>query len=436
MNLSNLSFAGLPPIDVPFRYFIVAPVFVIAMAILVLFYGEELWTDRWESSILALTHGFTLGFIASIMMGALFQLLPVVGGISFAKPRLIATICHSLHTLGTISLIVGFLSNNTTFQVIAVIFLGVGFIIYLSCIIRLLLKNSLKNETLHGIKLAILALIATITLGTLIQSKIIGFEFINWDKSLINLHATWGLAGWVGLLIIAISFQIIPMFHVAPNFPKIVKKYLLKGILICLLALSAVRHYHYANQFILLIILLLNCLFAVSLLLTLNKRKRKVPDTTVSYWQLAATSMLIITLVYSIPNEFFPEIIQKKLTLLLSASFIFFYVVSILQGMLLKILPFLSFTHLQQRCLINFSALQVLPNMHDLLNKKQGKTLFIMHLITGFSLLVTIVQPKFYWLFGTLLLVEFSWLLFLISKTLRKYYLSNQAISQILLAKK
>jgi hypothetical protein len=39
--------------------------------------------------MLALNHGFTLGFISMVMMGALLQLLPVIGGVGIAKPRLV-----------------------------------------------------------------------------------------------------------------------------------------------------------------------------------------------------------------------------------------------------------------------------------------------------------------------------------------------------------
>ena len=81
MNMSGLSFNALPPIDLPFRFFLSAPLFIIACALLVLFSGETLWLSRWQPNMLALTHGFTLGFLTMVMMGALLQLLPVIGGI-------------------------------------------------------------------------------------------------------------------------------------------------------------------------------------------------------------------------------------------------------------------------------------------------------------------------------------------------------------------
>ena len=59
--MNGLSFNALPPIDLPFRFFLTAPIFVILCAVLILLTGESLWLSRWQPSMLALTHGFTLG---------------------------------------------------------------------------------------------------------------------------------------------------------------------------------------------------------------------------------------------------------------------------------------------------------------------------------------------------------------------------------------
>jgi hypothetical protein len=114
--------------------------------------------------------------------------------------------------------------------------------------------------------------------------------------------------------------------------------------------------------------------------------------------------------------------------MLLTAAFIYFYVVSVIQGMLLKILPFLSYTHLQQRCLANFAAIRLLPNMHELVRKNHGRALFYLHWASGLLLLATIIWPRYFWLFGLLLLMEFGFLLILILRTIRLY---RQSLVQI-----
>ena len=91
MNMSGVSFDSLPSIDLPFRYFISSAIFIIFVALLVLYSGESVWLTRWHPVMLAITHGFTLGFISSVMMGALLQIFPVVGGRGFPKVKIIAT---------------------------------------------------------------------------------------------------------------------------------------------------------------------------------------------------------------------------------------------------------------------------------------------------------------------------------------------------------
>ena len=173
--------------------------------------------------------------------------------------------------------------------------------------------------------------------------------------------------------------------------------------------------------------MLVHGVFALSLLFIISKRKRKISDNTIRYWQLAALSLITLNVFYFFPESYLPAIyipktVAQNKTMLLAAFFIYFYLVAVIQGMLLKILPFLSYTHLQQRCLTNFSAMQYLPHMHEFLDKKHGKWLFYLHVITGVILLTTIMFPSIYWLLSMLLIIEFSWLLTLMIKTIRLYF--------------
>jgi len=421
MSLANLSFNALPPIGIPFRYFATAPVFVIAVALITLFTGDAAWMSRWHPSMLALSHGFTLGFISSVMMGALLQLLPVVGGIGIPKVRFVGNSCYFLHVAGTSCLMLAFIWPNRVVQLAAIALLFTGFGLYLAAAGWVLLKKLSQGTTIAGIRLAIAALLVTVLLGLLLQSGTAGFELIAGNKVFTDIHAVWGLFGWFSLMIMAVSFQIVPMFHVAPDFPLWLRRYLpfaISGLLLLqFLSISDGKLVYLSG----LLLALSNSIFACYLLHVLGRRKRKLPDTTVDYWKLAALSMLGITFLYCLPAEIWPDSLQAKRPMFLAAVFIYLYVVSVIQGMLLKILPFLSYTHLQQHCLTNFAAIKLLPNMHDLLKKNHGRMLFYLHLATGFSLIGTIVEPEYYWLFGLSLLMEFSWLLILILRTIRLY---------------
>lgn len=424
MNINGLSFNALPPIDLPFRFFLTAPLFIILCALLVLFSGETLWGSRWQPNMLALTHGFTLGFLTMVMMGALLQLLPVIGGVGIVRPRLVVCVCHSTLVIGTLSLMANFIWPTTLFAMSALIFLVCSIGVYVIALAWVLVKKLSQGDSIIGFRLAMIALCIVLLLGVGLLSQSIGLISLNrMGKMLTNNHALFGLAGWGSLLIISVSFQVIPMFHVAPGFPKFISRYL-PSALFFLLILAV-----FLPAFIVPFIVLIHGVFALSLLWVISKRKRKIPDSTIRFWQLAALTLIGLNVFYFTPNKYLsPQVSQQK-TLLITAIYLYFYLVAVIQGMLLKILPFLSYTHLQQQCLMNFSAMQYIPHMHAFLNKKHGQWLFYSHIMTGVVLFYTLVIPSAYWLLSLCLLIEFSWLLYLMIKTIRLYYVTRNKIN-------
>jgi len=424
MNISGLSFNALPPIALPFRFFLTAPLFIILCAFLVLFSGETLWGSRWHPSMLALTHGFTLGFITMVMMGALLQLLPVIGGVGIAKPRLVVDVCHSTLVIGILCLMANFIWPSALLAISSLIFLICSIGVYIVAFAWVLIKKFSQGDSIIGFRLAMSALFIVLLVGAALLSQNIGFTSINtMGKTLTNSHALFGLVGWGSLLIISVSFQVLPMFHVAPSFPKIISSYVPSSLFI-LLVLSV-----FQPVFIVPFIVLIHGVFAVCLLWVISKRKRKIPDSTIRFWQLAALTLIAINVFYFTPNKYISPLVSQQKTLLITAIYLYFYLVAVIQGMLLKILPFLSYTHLQQKCLVNFSAMQFIPHMHEFLNKKQGHWLFYLHIITGIVLIYTLVIPSTYWLLSLCLLIEFSWLLYLMIKTIRLYYLTRNKIN-------
>jgi hypothetical protein len=398
--------------------------------VLILFSGEALWLSRWQPGMLALTHGFTLGFLIMVMMGALLQLLPVIGGIGIAKPRLVVSVSHSALVIGTLTLMANFIWPSTILTLLTMLLLSLGIGVYIAALFLVLVKNLSQGDSIIGFRLAIFSLLLVLLFGLLMLSQplstsidlsALSASFVG--KSLTNSHALLGLIGWGSLLIISVSFQVIPMFHVAPSFPKFISRYLAGGLFFLLVIAF------FQPKIMVPVVVLLHGLFALSLLFVISKRKRKIPDNTIRYWQLAALTLLTLNVFYFIPEAYLAEKIAQNKTALIAAIFIYFYLLAIIQGMLLKILPFLSYTHLQQLCLSNFSAMQYLPNMHEFLNKKHGQWLFNLHLITGFILLSTFLSPSLYWLLSVFLIIEFSLLLTLMIKTVRLYFVTLNKIN-------
>ncbi|MDP1926723.1 MAG: hypothetical protein Q8K57_18280, partial [Thiobacillus sp.] len=122
---AGLSFEQAPPFALPLRFFLTAPLFLLAAAGLIMFSPEAL-AARWTPQALALTHALTLGFLAMTMLGALLQMLPVVAGAPQPNPRLVAWLSHVALTLGSIALIGGFLTARSTAFGAGIVLLGSG----------------------------------------------------------------------------------------------------------------------------------------------------------------------------------------------------------------------------------------------------------------------------------------------------------------------
>ena len=71
MNSAQLSLDQAPPFSVPLRFFVTAPLFAIAAALVLLWYGPAALDSRWTPAVLAITHLMTLGFVVMVMSGAL-----------------------------------------------------------------------------------------------------------------------------------------------------------------------------------------------------------------------------------------------------------------------------------------------------------------------------------------------------------------------------
>ena len=424
MSLASLSFNALPPIRLPFRFFITAPIFILLCAGLIAYSGPDLWIGRWQPPMLALVHGFTLGFLTMVMLGALLQLLPVVAGIGIPRSELLAPLTHGLLCLGTLILLWGFLQFHSSFILAAMLLIALGLGIYITALIWVLIKHISQGDSLLGFRLAISSLLVVVLLGLALLGRYLGIEWIPPSKHLTNVHALWGLVGWAGILIIAVSYQVIPMFHVAPSFPLIVRRALTPLIFIGLLLSIAFP------SFSLPALSLLQGLFALVLLGVIHRRKRKVPDTSIRYWQLGASALLLTSVLFFIPEGIWKEYLSIDKTMLLAALFMYFYLMSIIEGMLLKILPFLSYTHLQQRCLIDFTAMQYIPNMHEFFDKKHGQWLFYSHVIGGLTLIWVLFQPSYYFIFAVALVLESTGLLVIMLKTMKLYFTVDKKITQ------
>lgn len=112
LNTAGLSLDQAPPIQVPFRLFLSAPVFLLCSAFVLAWQGDSVLSSRWSPAALAVTHLVVIGFLGQIMCGALLQMLPVVAGAPVPAGKQVGTAVNLLLSAGAGLLGFGFLGGG------------------------------------------------------------------------------------------------------------------------------------------------------------------------------------------------------------------------------------------------------------------------------------------------------------------------------------
>ncbi len=218
MKTASLSLQDAPPLEIPASFFLTAPLALIAAGAIVLFGGADVLTSRWAPLTLAVTHLGTLGFISMVMMGATYQILAVVVGSPAPWPRSAHGV-HALFTLGVVGFCCGIATGDPSvvFVAIAVLTFGVG--LFLVPVGIALYRAPSQNETVFGIRAAVGFFFVAAVAGIWMAHGFSGMGFPGSRLLWSQAHLCIALIGWVGGLIAAVSWQVLPMFYLAPRAP-------------------------------------------------------------------------------------------------------------------------------------------------------------------------------------------------------------------------
>ena len=362
----GLSLDQAPPISVPFRFFLSAPIFGVLMAFVFFFVPFNEVSNQYSHFTIGLVHLFTLGILSMIIFGAMQQMMPVLAGTVIKKPKLFANVVHSSLFIGTLFLSFSFILEIKMLLHIAVAFLAIAFLTFFIMSIKLLFKVKYLTTTVKAMRLFSLAGIITLFLGLYLAFSHITLEFNEHYYSFLFLHILFGLFGFALLLIMGVSFQVIPMFYVALDFPKFIQ-HKVPLILFVLLFVFAILLYFDINLLILKVIfatlIISFCFYGLK---SLNNRKRPVFDATLWYWKLSLSSLIISMIIWF--GGFFES------NYILAIVFAFGFLYSLLQGMVYKIIPFLSWFHLSSKGYFK------LPTIREFIDEKYIKIHFFLHI--------------------------------------------------------
>lgn len=204
-----------PPLAVPLSFFAVAAVALVAAGVVVAGYGGVQFSQRTLPGAQAATHLLTLGFLGAVMLGALYQMIPVVGGAPVPAPQL-AFVALAAWTVGVVGLVLGFLLGAPVFFSIGGTGLLLGATLAGGPLGVALFRSPARTPTLYGLRVAAAGFVIVVGagLGMALLRAGLGVS-LDWVAAW-RTHVGLGAAVWVSGLIVSVSWQVLPMFYTAP----------------------------------------------------------------------------------------------------------------------------------------------------------------------------------------------------------------------------
>ena len=353
LNTAGLSIDQAPPISVPFRFFLTAPFYLLCAGILFLLSPDAL-ASRWSPSLLAIVHLVALGFMTQIMLGSLFQLLPVLTGTSIGSSRGFSTAIWVLLNVGTPMIATGLFLQQFFILALGAALAGGTLILFALITLRALIGQQPKSSTVLGIILALVSLVCVVLYGgylaMLLNSWLQSTQFI----SHVDRHAVFALAGWLGLLVVSISYQLQPMFFVTQEYPVRFKKIAVPLAFVLLITALVFSLLTSTTAPILIPLSLLGAVYALISFSLLWRRRRKRLDPVVLHWYLIDIAIFLASVSYLLDVN----------ASIIGVLLLFGVGVVMPSGALLKIIPFLSWMHLQERQIASGNFSVRVPNMN------------------------------------------------------------------------
>lgn len=201
-----------PPLSLVAPFMLTAPLGLVAAGLLLATAGPLTFVGINLPSTVAITHALVIGWISTTIMGATYQLVPVVVGGELWSPKT-ARVQYVLH----VGAVAGFVWSLHQWDIAVMGFAGVtlvvSFILYVANIGTAIKRG--KEWSLTRTYLAVSVTFLCVAAG-------LGITWVGTLQHLwfpvtlgrLSAHAHLGLLGWIGITVMGVSYQLVPMFTV------------------------------------------------------------------------------------------------------------------------------------------------------------------------------------------------------------------------------
>ena len=311
-------------------------------------------------------------------------MLPVLASANIPKVKLVASVSHLFLLVGLVSMAVGLELSNAPVLWAASLLLGVGFLLLTLSMLYAIGRVKHFTASIKGMRVSLLFASMIVLMGIYLLYGYATDDITQLHYIVANIHSVWAIFGFAGILIIGVAFQVLPMFYVAPRFKQFCKKRVVllisTGLLIwMILSIFADNYALYAKLWIATFF----WAFATTVWIKFNKRKRPISDVTVWYWRAASIFLTLGSFLW-IYDEFFKHEYIVMVGILIGGGFI----LSIMLGMLYKIVPFLVWFHL------NAMGYMTIPTMNEMINKTAAKVQFGLFILSLIGFVCAFYMPQ------------------------------------------
>ena len=327
-------------------------------------------TYHYNQNVIAATHLFVLGWICSVVMGAMYQLVPVALETKLYSEKL-ARWQFAFHVVGFIGMVWMFRVWNMEQVGHFGSVLAVGVVLFVYNIARTLWRVPKWNVTATAVSAALAWISLTIILGlsiaaakssneyesgsegsttgtvaALLHGLKLGTAFLRpfGGLSTMHAHAHLGGVGFFTMLIVGVSYKLIPMFTLSQvqSRGRAVGSVILLNVGLAGSFVTILRHSPLKPAFALMVVAAL-AVYGWELKAILRARKRRALDWGIKYFLTAIVLLLPLSALAVVLS--WPGLPQNTFTGQLENLYGFLGLIGVvtfaIMGMLYKIIPFL-----------------------------------------------------------------------------------------------
>jgi len=365
-----------PPATLPLRFLLAMPCWGVAGGVALMVDADATLLTRWHPATLALVHAWTLGVLGNAMVGSLLQFLPAAAGANLRGWRG-APLLHALFNLGVLMLVAGLHSQARGLLFAAGILLPASFAWLGAMSLPGLLAAAGERLLRVGIGTSLgFGVLAALAGGML--AFLLGLRR-PWPLATVDVHAAFGVLGWMVLLLGTVARTTMPMFQGTGSVPAGAQATWLALLALALPAASAWHLMHGGGVLLPAIVAAGGASFALAALWLQWRAPRARHTSLYLHWRAGLLALLLAALALVADQGLLAGALALGVGLPLLVG-----------GMALEIVPFVAWIALRRRVPRGTQ----LPGVQRLLGDACKRRVLLAQIAAALPLLGAVAWPR------------------------------------------